>query len=333
MTLVTGAGGLIGAHIVRQLMERGRPVRALLAPNESTDNLQDMHLDLAFGDIRNRDDVERAVSGCENIIHCAALNKLWHPFPQEFYETNVEGTRHICEAAKRYGIRRLIYTSSCEVMGPAIPDVPLRDETWQIDLSRVYGDYAKSKFQAEALSREYLDKGISVTILRPTAVFGPGDIHGTPLGRLVVAVLNKKLPAYYNSGINVVDARDVAKAHVDTLDLSESIGETYIVDGYNLYLEGLFRIFEKEGGGNRPHLKIPYPVAFAAALIEEGVSRLTKQSNVLTTLASLRLARHPSFFDGTKIQREVGFQPRPLEDSIRDAIAWYTKVQWKSSAN
>lgn len=319
--LVTGAGGLIGSAVCRELANRGRPVRALLLPGETDANVKDIaNAEIVRGDVRDVPRMASLMRGAAACIHAAALNRLWHRPHRDLYDINVRGTENLCRAALAAGIPRFVFTSSCEVMGPARPG-PLADETRLLDAISIRGHYERSKFFAEELVRRFAaDRGLPAVILRPTAVFGPGDVHGTPPGRLVRAFLRRAVPAFYDAGINVVDAQDVAAAHVAALDAGRT-GEVYIAGGHNVRLSEIFRLMEETSGIPAPKKTVRYWTAYGAATLLSAKALLTGEDPGIT-ISGIRTIRHPWHFDTTKAKRELRLSPRPIEETISDAIAW-----------
>ena len=320
---VTGAGGLIGSAVVKELDGRSVGLRALLAPRESDANLRGIDPDrIVRCDVRGAKALAKAAAGCASVIHCAALNKLWHKNSKEFYATNVNGTKNALDAAVAAGARRFVFVSSCEVMGPALPGPPA-DETRTLDARRVKGHYEMSKFISERQVHAYGSKGLEVIVIRPTAVIGSGDIHGTPPARLIGAFLEGSIGTYYDAGINVVDSRDVAIACANALTMGEP-GQAYIVGGSNITLSELFERLARTSGRSAPRRRVGYGVALAAAYVKEAVSLFTGTHPGIT-VSGIRTIRHPWFFDCAKARRELELDPRPLDETLRNAVAWHLK--------
>ena len=319
--LVTGAGGLIGSAICRGLVEKGARVRALLAIREQATNIEDLkELEVVRGDIRDASLMKDLARGYEAVIHTAALNTLYHRPSRDFYHINVDGTINILRAAATAGVKRFVYTSSCEVMGPSKPQGPA-DESRPISSKGLGGHYERSKYQAEDIVRQGAGDGLPCIILRPTAVLGPGDIHGTPPGRLLRAFLRCQIPAYYDAGINVVDSRDVAWAHILALT-GGRIGQAYIVGAHNIWLSTLFGMLERETGVPAPPRRIGYHIAKLAAALNL-LKSLVTGGNPGFTPSNIRTIKYPWFFDTTKARRELGLEPRPLAETVRDAVRWH----------
>jgi dihydroflavonol-4-reductase len=322
---VTGAGGLIGSAICEELSRRGVSVRALLAPGESDENIRKIsNLTTAHGDIRDAEHMNDLVAGCRAIIHTAALNTLWHKPARDFYSINVRGSHNICMAALNAGATSLIFTSSCEVLGPAGASNSRSEERAPLEFKRVHGHYERSKFLAEIAVREHAEQGLCITILRPTAVIGPGDIHTTPPGMLIRAFLEKRIPAYFDAGINVVDSRDVALAHVMALERSFH-NETFIVGAYNVRFSDLLGEMSAASGIPAPARKVGYRTALAGAALRQMQSLFTREHPGIT-INGIRTIKHDWFFDTTKLRTKLGLKPRPLSETIRAAVEWHLKT-------
>ncbi|MBT3182466.1 MAG: NAD-dependent epimerase/dehydratase family protein [Deltaproteobacteria bacterium] len=319
--LVTGAGGLIGSHICRMLQRSDCSIRALLWDTESDENIRELdNIEVIRGDIRDPSLTKSSLSGCDACIHTAALNKLWHKPSKEFYETNVLGTKNICEAAFSNKIKKLVYTSSCEVMGPS-PNERQRDENTRLIEESVRGHYERSKFKAEEIIRGFIKSGLPAVILRPTAVIGSHDINLTPPGRLIRSFLSGEVVVYYDSGVNVVDASDVAKAHISALNGSKT-GSTYIVGGHNIMFEDLFKIMSSLSGIKSPHTKLKFSTALISVGLL-GIRAFITRKDPGVTISGIKTIRHPWFFDSSKAQRELGLTPKPLKDILKCAIDWH----------
>ncbi len=321
--LVTGAGGLIGSAICKELVSKNISVLALLTKFEKTDNIRGIpRISILRGDIRDNVLIGRAAKDCQAVIHAAALNALWHKPPSDFYSINVDGTRNVCIAAKQAGTKKFIFTSSCEVMGRAQAGPPA-DEKRKLSLRRVSGNYERSKFMAEDVVREFVKEGLPATILRPTAVIGPGDIHGTPPGMLIRAFLFQRIPVYYDAGINVVDSRDVALAHVKSLT-ANGIGNTYIVGAHNVHLRELFEELSCASGIPAPKRTVGYHVALMGTFARKLSSKFTGTHPGIT-VSGIRTIHHPWFFDTSKVKCELGIEFRPLSETVKDAVEWHMK--------
>jgi dihydroflavonol-4-reductase len=323
--LVTGAGGLIGSAICAELSRIGVPTRALLKPEESAENVEGLEgVSIIRGDVRNAARMTWAARSCRSVIHTAALNTLWHRPAKRFYSINVKGTENVLEAALAAGARRFVFTSSCEVMGRARWDC-IRDEHAPLDSRGVGGHYEMSKYMAERKVGEYRGRGLRCTIIRPTAVMGPRDIHTSPPAMLIKAFLRKGIPAYYDAGINVVDSRDVARAHIEALARPVE-DETFIVGGYNVRMKELFAELSKASGVPAPTRTVGYRTALAAAAFRSFTSIFTKAHPGIT-IDGIRTIKHPWFFDSSKAREELGVEPRPLTETVGDAVKWHLEYR------
>ncbi len=319
--LVTGAGGLIGSAICAELSRMGVPTRALLKPEESAENVEGLEgVSIIRGDVRNAARMDEAVRSCRSVVHTAALNTLWHRPAKHFYAINVKGTENVLEASLKAGARRCVFTSSCEVMCRAIRDC-MRNEQAPLDSGRVDGHYEMSKYLAERKVEEYRKRGLRSIIIRPTAVIGPGDIHTSPPGMLIRAFLRGGIPAYYDTGINVVDSRDVALAHIAALARPVE-DETFIVGGHNVRMRDLFAELSKASGMSAPTRTVGYRTALAAAVFRSFTSLFTKEHPGIT-INGIRTIRHPWFFDSSKAREELGLEPRSLTATMGDAVRWH----------
>src|SRR3989338_3154381 len=316
---VTGAGGFIGSHIIRSLLNSNHEVLALLAPDEIDFNLKGLSVKMIRGDIRDRNLLSTSLQNCDAVIHAAALNTFWYRPVKKFYEVNEQGTKCICAAAKAARIKHFVFLSSCDVMGKE-PDNNPRDETSPLP-QYINGHGERSKAFAEAIVRDHIQQGFPATIIRPTAVLGPNDIHGTPPGRLIRAFLKGKLPFYYDAGINMVDVRDVATAIVAALH-QEPNGKIYLLGGHNLFISDLLQQLEKNTNIKKPLLRLPYFLASSASRAAEILARATKRAP-LATRTSVRLVKHHWFFDCIKAQTEIKLSPRPFEETVRESLLWH----------
>ncbi len=322
LVLVTGAGGFLGSHITRELLAENYQVRALLAPNESSENLNDQTLQIEEGDIRKKNVVDKAAKGATHIIHCAALNKLWHRPSREYFEINLKGTKNILHAAEHFKVERLIYTSSCEVMGPSQNAIP-RTEQWKCAARSIRGHYAQSKSLAEAKVRRHLEA--RAVILRPTVLLGPGDIHQTPFGQFLQAYFNRQLPAYYNCGINLIDVRDAAKAHLSALDCGK-LRRAYIIGGYNVRLEDVLQKIARLSGVQPPKRKLSYHSAHFLAGLYRFSTFFTRQTPVFTP-QSVKKVKHPNFFNNSFAKNTLSLQLRSIDETIAATVNWYQQKE------
>jgi dihydroflavonol-4-reductase len=315
-TLVTGASGFVGWHVARQLLERGRRVRALVRP---ASRLRELDAEVATGDLRDPRSLERAVAGCGVLVHVAADYRLWARDPQELYRSNVDGTRNILEAARNAGIERVVYTSTVGCIG--IPKGGQGDEQTPVSIRDMTGAYKRSKFLAEQVALEFARGGLPVVIVNPTAPVGDHDFKPTPTGKIILDFLRGGMPAYIDTGLNLVDVADVAEGHLLALEHGRP-GERYILGRENLTLAEILAKLEAVSGLRAPRRRIPYAVAFAAGVVTTAWARLAGGEPAVP-LDAVRLARKTMFVSTEKAIRELGFAPRPVEAALARAVEWF----------
>lgn len=320
-TLVTGGTGFIGANVVRMLVQRGVEVRGLVRPRSDTRNLDNLDVELVAGDLRDRASLEAAIDGCDTVYHVAAMYALWASDPQEIYASNVMGTVNLLEAAGMAGVRRMVYTSSVATIG--LPqDGTLGTEETPLQPKEVVSDYKRSKFLAEQEVLKYAQHGLPVVIVNPSFPVGPWDVKPTPSGQLIVNFLRGKIPAYVDTGLNVVDVQDVALGHLLAAEKGR-IGERYILGNSNLTLPQMFHLLEQVSGVKAPKLRIPYGLAFLSACASELVAKTLTHKPPFVTLAGVKLSRKRMFFDASKAQRELGLPQTPALEALRRAVQWF----------
>ena len=314
--LVTGATGFIGWHIARKLIERGCSVRALARPGS---RVRELLVETVTGDLRDPESLQRAVAGCGTVFHVAADYRLWAKHPEELYRSNVEGTRNILEAARQSGVERVVYTSTVGCIG--VPPDGIGDETTPVALNDMRGAYKRSKFLAEKAAVEFAKSGLPVVIVNPTAPLGDHDVKPTPTGKIVVDFLSRAMPAYLETGLNIVDAADVAEGHVLAYERGRP-GERYILGCENLTLQDIFAALERISGIPAPKVRIPYTLAFAAGVASTGWAYVTG-SEPRAPLDGVRMARKKMWVSHAKAARELGFSPAPAEIALTKAVQWF----------
>lgn len=322
LSLVTGANGFIGSHLVKFLIAQGEKVRALVRPQSSARSLEGLPAEIANADLRDASSLPAALKGVERVYHVAADYRLWAKNPQEIYESNVIGTRNLLAAARQAGIERFIHTSS---VGTLVPPHPrkLPDEQTYLRLKDMIGHYKRSKYLAEQKALEAARQGQPVVIVNPTTPVGPGDWKPTPTGRIILDFLNGRMPAYVDTGLNFVAVEDVAKGHWLAAERGKT-GERYILGDRNLTLKQLLEILSRLSGHPMPRLRLPHAVPFMAALVDSLAARLFRREPRIP-LEGVRMARHKMFVDSSKAQRELGFQPGSIEAALERAIRWYAE--------
>ncbi len=315
-TLVTGASGFIGWHVARLLTERGQKVRALVRP---TSALRELEVERVAGDLRDAGSLDRAVAGCGRVFHVAADYRLWARHSQELYESNVEGTRNLLEAARKHGVERFIYTSTVGCIG--VPHGGLGDETVPVTLDEMTGAYKRSKFLAERVALDFAASGFPVVVVNPTAPVGDHDVKPTPTGKIVLDFLKGAMPAFIDTGLNVVDVRDTAEAHLLASERGRP-GERYIVGCENLTLAEILQKLARLTGKQAPRVKLPYAVAYAAGVVTTGWARVTGRPP-LAPLDAVRMAKKKMFVSTEKARRELGFAPGPVDAALGRAVEWF----------
>jgi dihydroflavonol-4-reductase len=322
--LVTGASGFIGWHVARLLKERGYRVRALVRPSS---RIPDLEVELIRGDLRDPASLDAAAWGCGLVFHVAADYRLWARNPEELYRSNTEGTRNLLEAARRAGVERVVYTSTVGCIG--LPGSGQGDENSAVTLDEMHGPYKRSKFLAEEVAVSCAASGVPVVIVNPTAPVGDQDVKPTPTGQIIVDYLRGAMPAYIDTGLNLVDVRDVALGHLLACERGR-IGERYILGCENLTLA---QIFGKLAGITRrrpPSIRMPYAAAFLAGVASTGWARLSGQPPRVP-LDGVRMARKKMFVSHDKARRELGFEPGPVEAALQRAVAWFEENGYLSA--
>lgn len=322
--LVTGASGFVGSAVARALLAEGRPVRVLLRPSSDRRNVSDLAVDVRIGSLEDADSLVRALEGCGALFHVAADYRLWVRDPAAMYQANVEGTRALMLAALAAGIERIIYTSSVATLG-LTPDGTPADETTPSTVGDMIGPYKRSKFLAEeAVKALVREQALPAVIVNPSTPIGPRDVKPTPTGRMIVEAASGRMPAFVDTGLNLVHVDDIALGHL-LAERQGRIGERYILGGEDLSLAEILRRIARLTGRKPPTLSVPIPAIWPIALVAEGVGRVTGREPFVT-LDGLRMARHKMFFSSAKAMRELGYRPRPAEAGLADAIAWFRQA-------
>jgi dihydroflavonol-4-reductase len=320
-TFLTGATGFLGSHVARVLAAQGAELRLLVRATSNLKNLEGLHAETATGDLRDPASLDSAMSGCDTVFHVAADYRLWARDPEEMYHSNVEGTRAILEAARKNGVRRVVYTSSVATMGFTRNGNPA-DEDSPVTLADMIGHYKRWKFMAEQIALEAGRRGMHVVVVNPTTPVGEQDIKPTPTGRIILDFLKRKFPAYVDTGLNLVDVTECARGHVAALERGKT-GERYILGGEDLTLK---QILDKLGaitGLSSPTVKLPYFFAFAAAAVDETITGRILHREPRATIDAVRMGRKKMFASSAKAERELGWKLVPAENALRRAVAWF----------
>jgi dihydroflavonol-4-reductase len=323
---VTGASGFIGANLVHELNVRGHRVKALLRESSDRRGLKGADYETVAGDLSDKARLTAAMDGCDWCFHVAASYHLWLPNYAPMYAANVEGTRNMIEAAAEAGCSRIVYTSTVGCIG--LPEkvngkVEPTDETTPVSGAQMSNHYKKSKWQAEVVARELAEKGLPVVIVNPSAPIGPRDVKPTPTGKVIVDFLNRKMPAYLDTGLNWAHVRDVAVGHILAAEKG-GIGERYILGNAegNLTMKEAFAILQEITGVPAPKMRIPYCLAWSAAVVDEAISSLTKK-HPKAPLAGVRMAKYKMFFNPAKAIRDLGLPQTPPRQALQDAVDWF----------
>jgi dihydroflavonol-4-reductase len=323
-TLVTGATGFVGAAVLRCLAEAGHNVRVLVRPTSDRFNLSNIDCEIVTGDLTEPESLKRAVRNCEAVFHVAADYRIWVPNRERMNRVNVQGTVDVILAAAAAGVSRIVYTSSVATLRLKDNGLPA-DEKSQAELSDMIGAYKQSKFLAEReVKRLVAEAGVPVIIVQPTAPFGPGDIKPTPTGRLVVEAGAGRMPAYVNTGLNVVHVDDVAKGHLLAFEKG-AVGESYILGGENRTLQWILATVAELTGQRPPRIRLPHWFLTPIAYVWEGITRIRGSDEPMMTVDSVRMSRKLMYFSSEKARRELGYSPRPAVEALRDEIEWFYK--------
>lgn len=302
--------------MARVLRERGYGVRALVRPGS---RVSDLDVEVATGDLRDAESLGRAAAGCGLVFHVAADYRLWAKDPGELYRSNVDGTRNLLEAARKAGAERVVYTSTVGCIG--VPHDGIGDETTPVSLADMAGDYKRSKFLAERVALEFAKDGFPVVIVNPTAPVGDHDVKPTPTGKIVVDFLNGDMPAFIDTGLNVVDVRDTAEGHLLACERGRA-GERYILGSENLTLAQILGKLAAITGRKAPRVRLPYAVAYCAGVCSTAWAEITG-APPRVPIEAVRMARKKMWVTHEKARCELGFQPDPAETALRRAVDWF----------
>jgi len=320
--LVTGASGFVGSAVARALVARGDDVRVLLREGSSRKNIDGLDCRVMIGDMRDAKAMTKAMEGVRHVFHVAADYRLWARDPSEIVRNNLEGARAVMEAARTTGVERIVYTSSVAALKPVAGRAV--DETSRHDEVTVIGVYKKSKLVAERLVERLAGEGLPVVIVSPSTPIGPRDIKPTPTGRIIVEAANGRMPAFVDTGLNLVHVDDVAQGHLLALDKGR-IGENYILGGEDVRLRDMLALIAPLVGRKPPRVRLPraplYPLAFGA----EAFARMRGKEPFLTVDA-LKMSKYLMYFSSEKAKAELGFQARPFARGIEDAISWFRQA-------
>jgi len=321
LAFVTGATGFLGSHVAHVLAEQGADLRLLVRPTSNLKNLEGLSAETATGDLRDPASLQKAMAGCETVFHVAADYRLWVRDPAEMYRSNVEGTRAVLEAARKNGVRNVVYTSTVATIGFTGNGHPA-DEDSPVSLAEMIGHYKRSKFMAEQVALEAGQGAMRVVTVNPTTPIGEQDIKPTPTGRVVVDFLKRKFPAYVETGLNLVDVRECARGHITAMEKGNS-GERYILGGENLTLKQILDKLAAISGLPSPTVKLPYAVAYVAGAVDEMFSGRLLGREPRATIETVRMGKKKMWATSGKAERELGWKTIPVDGALRRAVEWF----------
>jgi dihydroflavonol-4-reductase len=318
---ITGATGFVGGHVARAYASEGASLRLLTRQTSRLDSLAGIDADTVVGDLREPEKLRSAIEGCDALVHVAADYRLWVRDPAQMYAANVDGTRELLKIAREVGVQRVVYTSSVATMGFK-SDGSIVNEDTAVSLAEMIGAYKRSKFLGEQEAIRAAQAGQHVMILNPTTPIGPGDAKPTPTGRIIVDFLNKKFPAYVDTGLNLVDVVEVARMHVVALEQGRP-GERYILGGENLTLKQILDRMSSITGLPSPTMKVPHAVAMAFAFFDENFTGRLRGKEPRATVEAVRMGKKTMFASSAKAERDLGFKVLPVYHALRSAIDWF----------
>ena len=321
-TLVTGATGFLGSAVVRALLDRGEAVRVLVRRRSDRRNIDGLDVEVAEGDLNDPQSLGDAVRGCGALYHAAADYRLWAKDPDEIYKTNVGATRTLLLLAAQAGVKRIVYTSSVATLGREPSGRPA-DEQTPVTIDDMTGHYKRSKFLAEEdVKRLVREEKFPIVIVNPSTIIGPRDIRPTPTGRMVEEAARGKIPAFVDTGLNVVHVDDVAAGHVQAFDHGQ-IGERYVLGGEDMMLREILEEIAKLVGRSPPRIRLPRAAVLPIAYIAEFTARIRNaRTEPLVTVDGLKMSKTLMFFSSDKARNAIGYSPRPARVALADAVAW-----------
>lgn len=319
--LVTGATGFIGSAVVRALRARDVPVRALVRSTSNQDNLKGLGVEVVAGDLQDRQSLDRAVAGCQQLYHVAAHYALWAQDPSVFYAINVDGTKHLLDAAAQAGVGRVVYTSTIGTIGLPCPG-ELATETTPISAVQFSGDYKRSKFLAEQAVLTLAQAGFPVVIVNPSAPVGAHDVKPTPTGQVILDFMRGRMWAYLDTGMNIIDVEDVAIGHLNAMERGR-IGERYILGHRNVSLRQLFGLLSEITGVKAPSLKLPRGLVLPLAYLNKWMADYVTHRSPRIPLEGVKMAKYYMHYDSTKAIRELALPQTPIEHALEQAVRWF----------
>ena len=321
-TFITGASGFVGSAVLRRLIEERHTVVALVRASSDRSNLAGLPVEIVTGNLTDPHSFAAALVGCDCLFHVAADYRLWVPKPDEMYESNVTGTRNLMLAAAKAGVERIVYTSSVATLGLNSDGTPA-DESTPVTLADMIGHYKRSKFLAEAeVKRLVEEQNLPVVIVNPSTPVGPRDIRPTPSGRVIIDAASGRIPAYVDTGLNLVNVDDVAVGHLLALNRG-TIGRRYILGAQNMTLREFLTKVAIIAHQSPPKVRLPQSLILPIAYLAEGWARLWGSGEPLITVDGVKLSKKKMFFSSERAERELGFRPGPVEEALRNAVNWF----------
>jgi len=321
LVLVTGASGFVGSAVARRLIAAGARVRLIVRSSSPRGNLDLANADIVLGDLMDREAVRAAMRGVKAVFHVAADYRIWAPDPAEIVRNNLVMTRCVMEAAREAEVSRIVYTSSVATLR-AFADGRASDESEPLTEATAIGAYKRSKVAAERLVEKMVaERGLPAVIVNPSTPIGPGDIRPTPTGRIVLEAASGRMPAFVDTGLNLVHVDDVAAGHLKALQRGR-IGERYILGGHNVPLQAMLAEIARLAGKAPPRLRLPRRLVYPVAYASEFVARFSDREP-MATVDGLRMAKYYMYFSSGKAERELGYSARPYAEALRDAVAWF----------
>jgi len=318
---LTGATGFVGSHVALALHAAGANLRLLARKTSRTEHLEGLDAELVQGDLLQPKNLRTALTNCDALIHVAADYRLWVPSPDAMYAANVEGTRALLHMARENRVRRIVYTSSVATMGFR-SDGTIASEKTPVSIDDMVGHYKRSKFMAEQVAIEAAHTGMPIVILNPTTPIGANDFRPTPTGRIVVDFLNRRFPAYVDTGLNFVDVTSVAAMHVAALEQGTP-GQRYILGGENLTLKEFLDRMATMTGLPSPKIRVPHSVAMTFAFFDEWITGRFQGKEPRATVEAVRMGKKKMFASSQKAERELGYAAVPITNALKDAIGWF----------
>ena len=321
LTFVTGATGFIGSHVVQLLLKRGDRIRILARNSSRKANIEGLACEIVIGDMKDSMSLLRCVQGCRRVYHIAADYRLWSRDSQEIYQNNVAGTRNLLSACCESGVEKVVYTSTVGAIGMRKDGVPA-DEDSPVSLDDMIGHYKRSKFMAEQVALEFAQAGLPLVIVNPTTPVGAGDLKPTPTGKIILEFIRGHMPAYVDTGLNIVNVVDVAKGHLLAEERGR-LGERYILGGENWTLEEILDCLARLTGRRMPRVRIPWILAYIAACMDDFVMGTVFRREPNIPLEGAKMARHKMFVSSEKARRELGYDPTPAQQALHEAVDYF----------